>query len=454
MKAVYSDERGQAAILMALFTGIILLGFAALAVDVGLLYREKRLVQTAADAGAIAAAGQYVNNSGTIIESVAKTAAGMQPGITLMGPPAGKAIVKATLPPGTTNLVQVTVTQPTPTFFMRIFGFGTVNVAAMAEAGWKTSAGGCLRSLSNTGVSSSYIDPGEANDIGPYNGGTYSGEGVIAGNSGGPGINTVGCSICSNSGVYNGGAGISAPMESVTAGTTISGDGSNPGLAVNAPTLNQGAGPSCGDPYANLGLTSLDPTVAFGLTGVTEPTACSTSAGCTLNPGIYNGLQTGNGGTITLTPGMYVITGYFSGGSGTLDGTSGVTLVFAPGANVNSPADDDGPGIQNDIAVKINAPSSAQAPTPAANGIAGIAIWADTGTTFAFNGGGTSTIVGSIYSPNTNMIEGNDSTVTVTGDVITNTVAVGGGSNLTVNACTVNCGSASGGSTGPVTMVR
>ena len=50
------DESGQATIFMALFMGILFLGFAALAIDVGMLYRERRIVQTAADAGALAAA--------------------------------------------------------------------------------------------------------------------------------------------------------------------------------------------------------------------------------------------------------------------------------------------------------------------------------------------------------------------------------------------------------------
>ena len=50
------DDRGQATIFMALCMSTVLLGFFALAADAGMLYRQKRLVQTAADAGALAAA--------------------------------------------------------------------------------------------------------------------------------------------------------------------------------------------------------------------------------------------------------------------------------------------------------------------------------------------------------------------------------------------------------------
>jgi Flp pilus assembly protein TadG len=60
MKNALGDERGQSTILMALLTGTILIGFVGLAVDVGMLYREKSMAQTAADAGAIAAANVTV----------------------------------------------------------------------------------------------------------------------------------------------------------------------------------------------------------------------------------------------------------------------------------------------------------------------------------------------------------------------------------------------------------
>lgn len=51
------DENGQVLVLTA-FCMLVLLGFLALAVDVGMLYRQKRLVQTAGDAGALAAAAE------------------------------------------------------------------------------------------------------------------------------------------------------------------------------------------------------------------------------------------------------------------------------------------------------------------------------------------------------------------------------------------------------------
>ena len=53
---IFRDERGQATTFMALFMGLIMLGFIAFALDVGYLFQKKRMAQAAADAAAIAAA--------------------------------------------------------------------------------------------------------------------------------------------------------------------------------------------------------------------------------------------------------------------------------------------------------------------------------------------------------------------------------------------------------------
>ena len=53
---VSDKERGAAAVLVA-FSMVVLLGFAALAVDVGAMYAEKTQLQNGADATALAIAG-------------------------------------------------------------------------------------------------------------------------------------------------------------------------------------------------------------------------------------------------------------------------------------------------------------------------------------------------------------------------------------------------------------
>ena len=57
-------EEGQTLVLTALCM-TAMLGFLALAIDVGVLFRSKRCMQTAADAAAIAAAQDYMWNIST-----------------------------------------------------------------------------------------------------------------------------------------------------------------------------------------------------------------------------------------------------------------------------------------------------------------------------------------------------------------------------------------------------
>ena len=61
---ILRDENGQTLVLTALCM-TAMLGFMALALDVGLLFRERRSMQTAADAAAIAAAQDYMWNAST-----------------------------------------------------------------------------------------------------------------------------------------------------------------------------------------------------------------------------------------------------------------------------------------------------------------------------------------------------------------------------------------------------
>ena len=69
------DEGGQTLVLVAL-SMTFLLGFMALAIDVGLLFRAHRNVQIAADAAAIAAALDYkYNNSITSAQTAGQSAA-------------------------------------------------------------------------------------------------------------------------------------------------------------------------------------------------------------------------------------------------------------------------------------------------------------------------------------------------------------------------------------------
>ena len=53
-----TDESGQALVITALCMSIFIFGFVALAADVGIMFRAKRMAQTAADGAAVAGASE------------------------------------------------------------------------------------------------------------------------------------------------------------------------------------------------------------------------------------------------------------------------------------------------------------------------------------------------------------------------------------------------------------
>ncbi len=75
------SERGQALVLVA-FCAVVLIGFAALATDVGVLFRAKRNMQIAADAAATAAALDYLYNGSVSSAKTAGQAAAAANGVT------------------------------------------------------------------------------------------------------------------------------------------------------------------------------------------------------------------------------------------------------------------------------------------------------------------------------------------------------------------------------------
>ncbi|HEX5234256.1 MAG TPA: pilus assembly protein TadG-related protein [Silvibacterium sp.] len=139
------DDSGQMLVLSAL-SMTVLLGFMALATDVGMLFHTKRNLQTAADAAATAAAlNESFGYSATDAATASATANGWSTTLkTNQAPPTS--VTSATLTVNTPPLsgfhkgnafsyVEVYLTAPNPTFFMKLFGFGSESVTARAVAG-------------------------------------------------------------------------------------------------------------------------------------------------------------------------------------------------------------------------------------------------------------------------------------------------------------------------------
>ena len=113
-----------------------LTGFMGLALDVGMFYRHRRVLQTAADAGALGGGAEIYRGQTTLIAPSALSATaenGYAHGtegvvVDVHHPPVSGVYV------GDDDAVEVLISQPSPTYFMRLFGWTSVGIPARAVA--------------------------------------------------------------------------------------------------------------------------------------------------------------------------------------------------------------------------------------------------------------------------------------------------------------------------------
>ncbi len=147
------NENGQTLVLTALCM-TAMLGFMALALDVGLLFRARRNMQTAADSAAIAGAQDYMWNASTTTARTqaknASTANGYTDG-------ASGAVVTVNIPPtsgpntGSAGFIEAIVSQPVSTVFMGMFSRSSVNVSARAVAATPSGGTACIWLMAPSG---------------------------------------------------------------------------------------------------------------------------------------------------------------------------------------------------------------------------------------------------------------------------------------------------------------
>jgi len=294
-----SRESGQILPLVALSLAV-LMGFAGLGVDVGYWQFQQRQQQNATDAAAIGAAEQVLH-SGCPNSSVATTAArsdaakngfthGGNVTVTVANPPASGVWA------GASCAVDVAIsTVKVASFFTRLFGKGS-GVTESTESVAEVSANnnGCIYMLSplaNTNFNSgNIVAPGCSIYInGTANFSSSTVNAAMIGEANYSGSN--------NSGTFTSGA--PAPMQPVL----------DP-----CPTIN-------GCAY----LTNNPPS--------TSPCNGMYGGGGALTAGCYNNLNL-HGATVSLSPGLYVLTGSANFSGATITG-SGVTLYVAAGASIN-----------------------------------------------------------------------------------------------------------------------
>jgi hypothetical protein len=121
------NDRGQATVLTLVFL-VVLLGMAALVLDVGSWYRADRAVQSTADAAALAGAQSLPYNPGN-----ASTLA-VQYGDKNGGGVNGSGITISNSSLGVNDTITVHLTRPAPGVFTKLFGVNSVTVGAHATA--------------------------------------------------------------------------------------------------------------------------------------------------------------------------------------------------------------------------------------------------------------------------------------------------------------------------------
>ncbi|MGH7913076.1 MAG: pilus assembly protein TadG-related protein, partial [Candidatus Binataceae bacterium] len=363
---------GQTFVLVSIAL-VVLLGMAALAVDVGDLWTTRRLMQSAADAGAVAGADEVaIGGGGSDITAAAKDAAshnGFADGATRPG--ASSTVTVAVHNPPTSgpfaansSAVQVDVSQTQNTYFMRILGWRAVPVSTTAVA-VTTGSGSCVYSL----------DKHQSGAI------TVGGSATV--NSA--------CGLYDNSDsssalTVSGGGTITSPLVGVVGGTNVNGGGSTP------PTTGIA---QFGDPLAYIAAPSFDPSSC--------PSFSTQNISGAVGPGTFcGGIKINAGSTVTFSPGLYIIDGgglQIVGGA-TVSGT-GVTF-YLTGVNNNNGNKKSYGGVDIASTATVNLSSPCDS---SGGGIPGMLFFQDrsetNGVGSTINGSASSTFSGAIYFPTT-----------------------------------------------------
>src|SRR5712671_5122554 len=126
-----SSSAGQTTVVVAAAL-TVLLGCAGLAVDIGNLRNTRQRMQTAADSAAIAAVEGMQTDQWSQYGQKDATSNGFKDGsngvsVSITNPPASGAYK------GNAQYVQVAISEPAPTYFLRVLGLTTVNLSVSAS---------------------------------------------------------------------------------------------------------------------------------------------------------------------------------------------------------------------------------------------------------------------------------------------------------------------------------
>ena len=386
---VLCDERGQAMV-FSLLAMTVLFGFIGFAVDVGVLLRAKRAMQTAADSAAIAAALEYNYVDMTTAAHDAAAQNGVVIGtnggaVTVNTPPVYGSYV------GKTGYVEAIVSQDQPTGFMGMISHLTSMTVTARAVATNVASNKCIDTLGTTGT-----------DI-----------------------------------LMNGSVNLTA----TTCAITDNSKSSNALLANGSVTLNAQSIGVVGGVLQN-GSVNINPNPVTGIAPESDPLAFlsppANPGGChsvvlngsgpyaPLQPGCYSGIVINGSGSVTMDPGTYYMTGSLTvNGSPTVTGT-GVTIYLAKnGASFTD---------NGSTTLNLSAPTSGDD-----NGILFYQSPADT-SQLTINGSNSSKLQGIFYVPNATVVmNGSGSAKFYTAFVVNSLTFNGSGSLL--DYASVNGGS-------------
>lgn len=400
---VFEEKRGQSAVWLAAFLGLLALGFMALAIDTGYFFHEKRMAQSAADAAAVAAAEEAIAGDSSNIQAVANAIAkmnGFDPGAAT-----NPATVQINSPPrygnyaGSSGYTEAIVSRQLPTLLLGVFSSSrsTMNVGARAVAGGGQSSPTCicLEAGSGQGLNMS----NDAQISAPSCGITVdSSSNNAVGVVGSAGINALSLGTVStnwdNSSNVNNAGTISSTTKVVT------------GVAACSPTIAAPTLPNGTPCYANpiQGWTAQN-----NYTGVyTLPMSGETVVGNTV---CYTSLDTSDAASVTFSSGYtYYIEGNFTTGGGAP--ITGSNVTFYVGGTIN---------IANGVTATLAAPTVNSVPQT---------LFYVAGNTVTIQGGSNSNFSGLIYAPNAAVTLNNGTSTSMNMDFVAQTLTMAGGATL------------------------
>jgi hypothetical protein len=399
-----ADRRGAVAIMVALMI-LVLMGFVSLGVEIVMMLKTQRGMQSAADDAAISAALAAQLGFPTPYSAEAFALAAAEGFVNRRN----NVTVAVNSPPtagnyaGANGYVEVLITQPRSLMLAQAFHRAQIMLHGHAVAALPTSPS-CSLALAT------------------------SGSGTVTAN-GGASIVYNNCSLSANSTAADavkangGGAG----KGTITATNLYV--GGSPGYSISGGGSIVAGGAACPNPACySAAQSTLNPYAATVVPPAVGCTSVKSTKKVTITPGCYNSISLTGGDQLTLKPGTYVINGTLSvAGGATLTctcvaGSSGVTIFLTGSSSVS---------IASNSTVTLLAP-----PKGSANG--GLLFYSNAAGGSSFNGGATMRLTGAIVMPNQNITFAGNTSVSL-GSVCTvligNTLTFSGNTTLATTDC-------------------